>query len=85
MLLLNAEYTSGSSRPFIPAGFELNAEGNDFIEIPHVGHADILDDVYASICHRIGIRGSAPLHCAKKVRRAYREQLADVITSFVLQ
>ncbi len=82
--VLKAEYTSRTARPFIPAGFELDVKKGTTLEIPDVGHADILDDVYASACHRIGIRGSAPLRRAIKVRARYRDNLADKITSFVL-
>ena len=83
-LTLNAEYTSRSARPFIPPGFRPGVNGSEIAELSRVGHADLLDDMYASACHRMGIRGNAPLRRAREVRAAYREELANMITSFVL-
>lgn len=82
VLVINAEYTTSGEFPFIPAGFELNIVDSESQSLIDVGHADILDDQYASACHLIGIRGHSPLKDAHAKRHAYRLEVAENIRRF---
>ena len=82
VLVINAEYTEGS---FIPDGFNLNISGAARHMSFGVGHADILDDFYASMCHLVGIRGCSFRSNARSVRALYRRDVADRAIRFFTQ
>ena len=85
-LIINAEYTSTAPVPFIPPEFSLVVHGDTVSKKEiQVGHADILDDWYASACHRIGIRGTTPLSEARFIRDHYRRRVADATTRFMMK
>lgn len=82
VMVINAEYTTNGAFPFIPVGFELKIPRGAAQTIVNVGHADILDDQYASACHLMGIRGHSPLKNARAKRNEYRLDVADRIRRF---
>jgi len=84
MILLHAEYTYASPIPFIPQAFRPSIKNVDAQYFDKVGHADILDDPFADICHSIGIRGHTPQHSSKITRALYREKLSQKITDFLV-
>ena len=97
-LVLRAEYAFSSQVPFIPPGFELGILDAETHVFDGMGHSDVLDDMWADLADRMGIRGhrrSVPLldysvwsGVPKKAavsdgRRAYRNALASTIGEFM--
>ena len=82
VLVIEAEYTK---RTFIPDGFNLNISGASRHMSFGVGHADILDDFYANMCHMVGIRGCSFRSNARITRALYRRDVADRAIRFITQ
>ena len=84
VLSIRAEFTASSPVPFVPRPFSPQLASATEVEYPGVGHADILDDSYATMCHRIGIRGTTVDH-ARRVRAEYRAAVGSAATQFLLR
>lgn len=82
ILVICAEYTSTGLLPFIPDGFDLKVEGGLYITSHTMGHADILNDPYASACHALGIRGHVSRNTLAE-RSEYRFKTARHIIDFI--
>lgn len=81
VLIIDAEYASKSDFPFIPKGFQLEIDNAFKHEYTGVGHADILDDFYATTCNYIGIKGT-PIKTSQLVRNKYRVHVAKQAQDF---
>ena len=84
ILVIKAGYSSKAQVPFIPKGFDLKVVNADTVVFDEVGHADLLDDAFASICHWMGIQGTAPLWTARVTRRQYRKDVVNQAIHFFL-
>ncbi len=81
-LVINADYTKNNKFPFIPEGFELRIKNIKPIEYQGVGHADILDDIFALPLHLLGIKGVDDLKNARRIRNEYRNKVSSISTDF---
>lgn len=96
--IIKTELAYDSESPFIPDAFEVKIADTHEEHLADVGHTDLLDDFFADIGNRVGIRGMAnrvvPTEAFRlwsfkkdnpKVERdAYRKTLADRASAYFL-
>tara|TARA_B100001741_G_C16553761_1_gene601080 strand:+ start:2855 stop:3550 length:696 start_codon:yes stop_codon:yes gene_type:complete len=99
VLTFNTRMSQMASIPFIPNAFELNINTDDKILCEHMGHSDILDDMWADIADTMGIKGVTDISLnkqtfsdwkflkasnKKEIRSEFRTMVCDKIRDFML-
>lgn len=98
VLVIRTQRSQESDLPFIPDGFDLNVDTERDIVYEDIGHADMLDKMWADVATSIGIQGLTEYTTTKKsfsswsfdtsrkkptTRKLYRDKIAqDIIAHF---